>query len=95
MRFHDYEPKISKNPLLIGSSVISAAAAAALWYYRNDLELSVSDLLMLSGIALFICLLTVRDILKKKENFLRASELKKQREDMANENFSDNSIFFN
>lgn len=85
---------MQKNPLLIASSVISAAAAAALWYYRTELELSVSDLLMLSGIALFILLLTVRDILKKKENFLKASELKKQREDMAHEDFSDNSIFF-
>lgn len=94
MRFHDYEPKIQKNPLLICSSAISVAAAAALWYYKDELSLSVSDLLMLSGIALFILLLTIRDILKKKENFLKASELKKQREDMADEDFSDNSIFY-
>ena len=94
MRFHDYEPKMQKNPLLIGSSAVSAAAAAALWYFKEELSLSVSDLLMLSGIALFILLLTVRDILKKKEYFLKASELKKQREDMADEDFSDNSIFY-
>lgn len=85
---------MKKNPLLIGSSAVSAAAAAALWYFKEELSLSVSDLLMLSGIALFILLLTVRDILKKKEYFLKASELKKQREDMADEDFSDNSIFY-
>ena len=85
---------MQKNPLLIGSSAVSAAAAAALWYFKEELSLSVSDLLMLSGIALFILLLTVRDILKKKEYFLKASELKKQREDMADEDFSDNSIFY-
>ena len=95
MIFHDYFPKKFQNPLLVFSAVISATAVAALWYFREALELDISDLLLLSGLSLIIILLTVRDILKKKEYFLKASELKKQREDMDNEDFSDNSIFFN
>lgn len=94
MIFHEYKPKMQKNPLLIGTAVISAAAAAGLWYFRERLELSVSDMLMLSGVALLVILLTIRDILTKKENFLEAEALKKQRDDMDNEDFSDNSIFF-
>lgn len=94
MIFHEYKPKMQKNPLLIGTAVISAAAAAGLWYFRERLELSVSDMLMLSGVALLVILLTIRDILTKKENFREAEALKKQRDDMDNEDFFDNSIFF-
>ncbi|MGN0637582.1 MAG: hypothetical protein ACI4J0_04360 [Huintestinicola sp.] len=94
MIFHDYKPKMQKNPLLIGTAVFSAAAAAGLWYFREELELSIPDMLMLSGGALLIVLLTVRDILKKMENFRTSLELKKQRDDMEYEDFSDSSIFF-
>lgn len=94
MIFHNYEPKMQKNPLLIGTAVIIAAAVAALWYFRESLELTVPDMLMLTGAALIIILLTIRDILKKKENFSAASELKKQRDEMECEDFSDSSIFF-
>ncbi|WP_432649810.1 hypothetical protein [Huintestinicola sp.] len=94
MIFHDYEPKMQKNPMLIGTAVISAAAVAGLWYFRERLGLSVSDMLMLSGAALLVILLTIRDILQKKENFRNASELKKQRDEMECEDFSDSSIFF-
>ena len=94
MIFHDYKPKMQKNPLLIGTAVISAAAVAGLWYFREQLELSVPDMLMLTGAALVVILLTIRDILKKKENFRNASALKKQRDEMECEDFSDSSIFF-
>ena len=77
MIFHDYKPKMQKNPLLIGTAVISAAAVAGLWYFREQLELSVPDMLMLTGAALVVILLTIRDILKKMENFRNASALKK------------------
>ena len=80
--------------MLIGTAAVSAAAAAGLWYFREQLGLSVSDMLMLSGAALLIVLLTIRDHLKKLENFRRAQKLKKQRDEMENEDFSDNSIFF-
>ena len=94
MIFHDYKPKMQKNPMLIGTAVISAAAVSGLWYFRERLGLSVSDMLMLSGAALLVILLTIRDILQKKENFRNASELKKQRDEMECEDFSDSSIFF-
>lgn len=94
MIFHDYKPKMQKNPLLIGTAVISAAAVAGLWYFREQLELSVPDMLMLTGAALVVILLTIRDILKKMENFRNASALKKQRDEMECEDFSDSSIFF-
>lgn len=94
MIFHDYEPKMQKNPLLSGTAVIIAAAVAGLWFFREELELTIPDLLMLSGSALIIILLTIRDILKKTENFHKASELKKQRDEMECEDFSDSSIFF-
>lgn len=94
MIFHDYEPKMQKNPMLTVTAAISAAAAAGLWYFREELGLSVSDMLMLSGAALLVILLTIRDFFKKKENFREASELKKQRDEMDDEDFSDNSIFF-
>ncbi|MDD6992221.1 MAG: hypothetical protein PUI48_10405 [Oscillospiraceae bacterium] len=94
MIFHDYKPKMQKNPLLIGTAVISAAAVAGLWYFREQLELSVPDMLMLTGAALVVILLTIRDILKKMENFRNASALKKQRDKMECEDFSDSSIFF-
>ena len=94
MIFHDYKPKMQKNPLLIGTAVISTAAVAGLWYFREQLELSVPDMLMLTGAALVVILLTIRDILKKMENFRNASALKKQRDEMECEDFSDSSIFF-
>lgn len=94
MIFHDYKPKMQKNPLLIGTAVISAAFVAGLWYFREQLELSVPDMLMLTGAALVVILLTIRDILKKMENFRNASALKKQRDEMECEDFSDSSIFF-
>ena len=94
MIFHDYEPKMQKNPLLIITAVISAAAVAGLWYFRKQLELSVPHMIMLTGAALLVILLTVRDCFKKKENFSVASGLKKQRDEMECEDFSDSSIFF-
>lgn len=94
MIFHDYKPKMQKNPMLMSTAVISAAAVSGLWYFREELELTVPDMLMLSGAALLVILLTVRDIIQKKKNFQNASELKKQRDEMECEDFSDNSIFF-
>ena len=94
MVFHDYEPKLRKNPLLTATAVILTAGAGGLWIFREKLGLGVPDMLMLTGTALIAVLLTVRDRFRKKENFNTACELKKQREDMKNEDFSDSGIFF-
>jgi hypothetical protein len=61
---------------------------------QKKLGLTVPDMLMLSGAALLAVLLTVRGIFKKKENYDRSCELKKQRDEMSNEDFSDSDIFF-
>ncbi len=94
MVFHEYEPKMRKNPLLAVTAAIMTAGAGGLWIFREKLGLSVPDMLMLTGTALLAVLLTVRDKSRKKENFDTACELKKQREDMKNEDFSDSGIFF-
>ena len=83
-----------KNPLLAVTAAIMTAGAGGLWIFREKLGLSVPDMLMLTGTALLAVLLTVRDKSRKKENFDTACELKKQREDMKNEDFSDSGIFF-
>ena len=94
MVFHEYEPKMRKNPLLAVTAAIMTAGAGGLWIFREKLGLSIPDMLMLTGTALLAVLLTVRDRSRKKENFDTACELKKQREDMKNEDFSDSGIFF-
>ena len=94
MVFHEYEPKMRKNPLLAVTAAIMTAGAGGLWIFREKLGLSVPDMLMLTGTALIAVLLTVRDRSRRKENFDTACKLKKQREDMKNEDFSDSGIFF-
>ena len=94
MVFHEYEPKMRKNPLLAVTAAIMTAGAGGLWIFREKLGLSVPDMLMLTGTALLAVLLTVRDRSRRKENFDTACKLKKQREDMKNEDFSDSGIFF-
>lgn len=94
MVFHNYEPKMRKNPLLTATAALLTAGAGGLWIFREKLGLSVPDMLMLTGAALIAVLLTVKDRVKKKENFNIACELKKQREEMKNEDFSDSGIFF-
>ena len=83
-----------KNPLLAVTAAIMTAGAGGLWIFREKLGLSVPDMLMLTGTALIAVLLTVRDRSRRKENFDTACKLKKQREDMKNEDFSDSGIFF-
>ena len=69
MIFHDYEPKLRKNPLLFFASAASAVCTAALWYFRERLSLTVPDMMMVTGVSLMIILLTLKNYFVKKENY--------------------------
>lgn len=94
MIFHDYEPKLRKNPMLFFASAASAVCTAALWYFRERLSLTVPDMMMFTGVSLMIILLTLKNYFVKKENYSKAVELKKIRDDMSADDYSDNSIYY-
>ena len=89
----NFEPRLRKNYLLAAASVLFAAAVAAMWVFRETLSLDIPLLIMLSGLALLLILFTAVGYRRKKEDFLTAEELKRQREEM-DTNFSDSGIFF-
>ncbi len=89
----EYEPKLRKNYFLGAASGLFTVAAAALWIFRERLMLDTRFLIMLSGIALLMILMTIVGYRRKKECYLRAEELKRRQEEM-NTDFSDSGIFF-
>ena len=86
----NFEPRLRKNYLLAAASGIFVAA---MWVFRETLSLDIPLLIMLSGLALLLILFTAAGYRRKKEDFLTAEELKRQREEM-DTNFSDSGIFF-
>lgn len=94
MKFHVYEPELKANITLGAAVGIGAVGTAVLWYYHKELELTLADMIMLTGIALTAVLLGIKGYIKKKENFEETAELKKQRDEMDPHDFSDTGFFF-
>lgn len=94
MKFHVYEPELRVNITLGAAAGIGVVGTAVLWYYHKELELTLSDMMILTGIALMAVLLGIMGYMKKKENYTKAAELKKQRDEMDPNDFSDAGFFF-
>ena len=93
MKLHEpYEPKLRKNYMLAASAAVFTAAAAALWFFHEKLSLNVGTLCIITGAALFSMIFTFVNYKRKRENFLKAKELKEKQEDIGKD--KGNEIFF-
>ena len=93
MKFHEpYKPKLRKNYILGLSAGGFAAAAAALWFLRERLEIDVGTLFIISGAAVFSITLTAWEYSRKKENFQKSQELSEKQQDIGKD--MGNGIFF-
>ena len=90
-----YEPKKPDRKLLNIANIIAAAGLAAIWFFHEKIGLEAPSLFALTGIALACFLLLYSDRRKVRENYRMAELLKKQREEISKEDFSDKGeIFF-
>ncbi|MBQ7782819.1 MAG: hypothetical protein IJ368_02520 [Oscillospiraceae bacterium] len=95
MRPHQsYTPRKQNNTMLTIAVAAFAAAVAAMWFLRKRLFISVSDLLIYTGLALLLILFTIFDKKKKGKLYDDALELKDQRERIGDDDYSGSSIFF-
>lgn len=95
MKAHEpYQPRNRRNIILLIAVTAFTLAVAAMWYFRNRLSISIGDMLIMSGAALFIILMTVVNTAKQKELYNNARQLCEQREKMETDDFSDAAIFF-
>lgn len=95
MKTHkQFEPKLRKNYLLGAAAVIFIIAVIVMWKYMNELSLTIPDMLIFTGLALFTALAAISQYMKKRENYKKAEELTKLQKDVGTGNYNDSSIFF-
>ncbi|MBQ7783340.1 MAG: hypothetical protein IJ368_05160 [Oscillospiraceae bacterium] len=95
MRPHQsYIPKKHNNAMLKIAVAAFAAAVTVMWFLRERLFISVSDLLIYTGLALLLIIFTIFDKKKKDKLYDDALELKDQREKIGDDDYNGSSIFF-
>lgn len=95
MKMHDrFVPKKRTNIALIVSAAAFAAAAALMWRFRERLSLDYSDMLIITGLALAMVLMTISGMVKKRQNYMTARFLQERQDEIGTGDYNDTSIFY-
>lgn len=94
LRTSRYVPKKRKNRLLDFLVVALLLSAAAMWIFRDRLEIELSTLCIYTGLMLLPAALWALN--RRKERELRTEEkfLEKMRDEIGKDSYHDNLIFY-
>ena len=95
MKTHkQFVPKLRSNYLLIASAALMLLCCAGMWKFRNELGLSLADLMMMTGVSLIMAILTILNFLSRRKSFQNASALAEKQSDIGKGKVTDSSIFY-
>ncbi len=89
-----YVPKRRKNRLVRYLDIFMVIAAAALWLNRGRFNISVSDMLIVSGLVLFALVFSSANRHMEKDLRVEDEHIEKLRENIGKDNYNENVWFF-